>query len=63
MEEGSLLTAQQVSFWTSYGVVNILTEVALIGLPIFAIWKVHIPKSKKLIVMSCFALRVMYDTR
>ncbi|KAL2046980.1 hypothetical protein N7G274_000998 [Stereocaulon virgatum] len=58
MMKDSLLTSQQTSFWTSYGVVNMFTEVALIGLPVFAIWKVRITKSKKLVVMSCFALRV-----
>lgn len=48
---------QQMSFWISFGVLNIITEVALIAIPIHAIWDLKIRRGRKLVVMGCFASR------
>ena len=56
------LTPQQVSFWTSYGIINMLTEVIVISLPVVIIWKVHMLAKQKLVVIACFAVRLSYET-
>ena len=50
----------QVSFWTSHGILNILTEVSLVVLPIYTIWNVRIRTSQKWTIVGCFALRTVY---
>ncbi|KAI9702963.1 MAG: hypothetical protein M1836_008177 [Candelina mexicana] len=49
----------QFSFWMSYGVLNILTDAALIVLPIYAVWHVQLTVKERWIVVGCFALRTV----
>jgi hypothetical protein len=52
----------QVSFWTSFGVINIFTEAAVISLPAYIIWRLQMSTEQKLAVIACFAMRLLYDT-
>lgn len=49
----------RVSFWTAYGVINILTEAILIFLPTYTIWNLHMPGQRKAAAIACFAIRVL----
>ena len=49
----------QTAFWNFYGVINIITEIALIALPIYTIWDVHISQTRKVAVAACFSARVL----
>lgn len=49
----------QISFWKSYAVLNLLTEVALLTLPVYTMWNVHIRMKQKLTVIGCFTVRIV----
>ncbi|MCJ1435566.1 hypothetical protein MMC27_004940 [Xylographa pallens] len=49
----------QISFWTYYGVINGITDVVLILLPAYMVWHVQIDKKQKLIIIACFASRIV----
>ncbi|KAM0797723.1 hypothetical protein BDR22DRAFT_809981 [Usnea florida] len=49
----------RMSFWTAYGVINILTEAILIFLPTYTIWKLHMSGQRKATAIACFAIRVL----
>ena len=53
------LTPQQSSFWTAYGIINILTEVILISIPTYTICSLHMSSQRKAVAVSCFAIRVL----
>lgn len=55
------LTLQQTSFWTVYGVINILTEVILISLPTYTIWNLRMSGQRKSVAIACFAIRALYE--
>lgn len=48
----------QMAFWTSYGAINITTEIALVVLPIYTVWDVHIVRKQKIVIIGCFASRL-----
>ncbi|MCJ1249816.1 hypothetical protein MMC30_007042 [Trapelia coarctata] len=48
----------QISFWTYFGVINILTEIAIIALPIYTLWNVHISAKSRAAIIACFAIRI-----
>ena len=52
------ITMLQISFWESYAVFNLLTEIALLVLPVYTMWNVHIRMTQKLTVIACFAARI-----
>jgi len=47
----------QLAFWKAFAILNILTEIALIALPFYTIWQVHLRVDQKLTVIGCFSLR------
>ena len=49
----------QISFWESYAVLNLVTETALLVLPVYTMWNVHIQMRQKLTVIACFAARIV----
>ncbi|KAI4169554.1 MAG: hypothetical protein LQ343_005634 [Gyalolechia ehrenbergii] len=49
----------RTSFWTSYGVLNLVTEAALVVLPLVIVWKIQTKTMKKAIIFLCFASRIM----
>ncbi|KAI9849538.1 MAG: hypothetical protein M1837_004158 [Sclerophora amabilis] len=49
----------QISFWTYYGVLNIVTETGLIVLPIYSVWSVHLKRKDKAVTIGCFAVRLI----
>ncbi|KAL9023803.1 MAG: hypothetical protein Q9196_006963 [Gyalolechia fulgens] len=53
------LTVLQTSFWTSYGVLNLVTEAALVMLPLVIVWKIQTKTTKKAIIFLCFAARIV----
>lgn len=50
----------RVAFWEAYGVLNILTEVFLIGAPLYMFLQVHAMKNKrKIVLIGCFSSRII----
>ncbi|CAI6342060.1 unnamed protein product [Periconia digitata] len=43
----------------THGVINILTDAFIALLPIFIVWKVQIPKQKRILVMGLFWVRIL----
>jgi hypothetical protein len=50
----------QVSFWRGMGVINILTDMALILFPIHVIVTLQMSMSKKLTILTFFGARSLY---
>ena len=48
------------AFWTYFAVLNIITDLTLIGLPVPIILKLQVSAGKKAVIMSCFATRLWY---
>jgi hypothetical protein len=42
------------------GILNILTDVALAGIPVFMLRHVHMPLEKRLRIEAAFAVRLLY---
>ena len=49
----------QNAFWTYFGISNILTEAALILLPLFIILKLQMEGKRKFSILCCFGARVL----
>ena len=49
-----------LAFWTYYGVFNIITDIALIALPISIVIKLQMKASQKAVVLACDASRLSY---
>ncbi|GAW16741.1 hypothetical protein ANO14919_061780 [Xylariales sp. No.14919] len=47
------------AFWTGFGVLDILTEFSVILTSIVLVWNVHLPTQRKLVVVGCFAPRIL----
>ncbi|KUJ20587.1 uncharacterized protein LY89DRAFT_579345 [Mollisia scopiformis] len=47
-----------VPFWNTTGTFDILTDLAIIALPIYLLWAVQMPRSKKLLVFLVFGTRI-----
>lgn len=56
----SPLTLYQAAFWNSYGALNLITEAALLILPLVIVWNIQTQRKKKAIIVSCFASRIVY---
>ncbi|MCJ1365418.1 hypothetical protein MMC16_004539 [Acarospora aff. strigata] len=48
----------RIAFWNSFGVLNILTDLPLIILPLVIIWSINIEVRRKLVILACFAPRM-----
>lgn len=48
----------QVAFWNYVGVVNVLTDLPLLVLPVIIIWSVNVDLKRKVTVFGCFAPRI-----
>jgi len=49
----------QIAFWDATGMVDIVTDVALIALPMIVIWDLRMNWQTKLVVISTFAFRIL----
>ncbi|KAL6722353.1 hypothetical protein ACLMJK_001460 [Lecanora helva] len=47
-----------LAFWTYFDILNILTDIALIALPIPIITKLQVSSGKKAVVLGCYATRI-----
>lgn len=50
----------QVSFWRAMGVVNILTDLALIGFPMHVVITLQMSTTKKITILTFFGARSLY---
>lgn len=48
-----------VAFWTYFGILNIITDIALVALPIPIILKLQVSAGKKAVVLGCYATRFL----
>ena len=55
-----ILTAAQPALYDYIGVLNILTDIALVVIPVPMMWKIQIAKDKKVLVIGLFAMRLLY---
>ncbi|KAL8770841.1 MAG: hypothetical protein Q9209_003492 [Squamulea sp. 1 TL-2023] len=46
-------------FWDSYGALNLVTEAALLALPLVIVWKIQTQPRKKTVIFLCFASRIV----
>lgn len=49
-----------LAFWTYYGIFNILTDIALIALPVSIVIKLQMKASQKAVIIACDASRLSY---
>ncbi|KAI3333198.1 hypothetical protein F4824DRAFT_472564 [Ustulina deusta] len=49
----------QSKFWVAFGVLDIFTDVSIILASIVIVWTVHVSFSRKMIVVGCFAPRLL----
>ena len=49
-----------LAFWTYYGIVNIITDIALIALPVSIVINLQMKASKKGVIIACDASRLSY---
>ncbi|KAL8783596.1 MAG: hypothetical protein Q9213_004525 [Squamulea squamosa] len=49
----------RTGFWDSYGALNLVTEAALLALPLIVVWKIHTQPKKKTVIFLCFASRIV----
>lgn len=54
-----VLTIAQHAFWTAYGAVDILIDLAVIGLPVYLLYDLQLRYSKKVSVILAFGVRAM----
>ncbi|KAL8857575.1 MAG: hypothetical protein Q9178_005903 [Gyalolechia marmorata] len=48
-----------MSFWNAYGSLNLITEAALLALPLMIVWKIQTRLKKKGVIFLCFASRIV----
>ena len=49
----------QKSFWNYFGILNILTDAAVVLLPAIIVWRLQMNQKRKTVIISCFAARVL----
>ncbi|KAL9010554.1 MAG: hypothetical protein Q9173_004521 [Seirophora scorigena] len=49
----------RAAFWNAYGALNLITEAALLILPLVIVWNIQTQRKKKAIIVSCFASRIV----
>ncbi|KAL8907647.1 MAG: hypothetical protein Q9207_001299 [Kuettlingeria erythrocarpa] len=49
-----------LAFWTYYGIFNIVTDIALIALPVSIVIKLQMKASQKAVIIACDASRLSY---
>ncbi|KAI4272577.1 MAG: hypothetical protein LQ337_005209 [Flavoplaca oasis] len=49
----------KTGFWNVYGAFNLITEAALVALPLLIVWKIQTKLKKKVVIFLCFASRTM----
>lgn len=57
---GQTLISRQVSFWSYFSAVNILTDLILIGIMVENVRRIQTAWSKKFLVISVFGCRILY---
>lgn len=63
LPQSYLITANtcfnQVAFWDAFGAINIVTDIALMSLPIRLVYRLQLPIQKKLAVCLAFSFRTL----
>ena len=54
-----MLIKNKFAFWAAMTPIDILTEVAMMILPVIMIWRVRIKIGSKLVVVGAFAFRIL----
>jgi hypothetical protein len=54
-----VLTPCQVTFWNANGAFDILTDVAIILLPVHLVWPLQMPWKRKGLVVVAFGSRIL----
>ncbi|KAL8802940.1 MAG: hypothetical protein Q9182_003490 [Xanthomendoza sp. 2 TL-2023] len=49
----------RMGFWSSYAALNLVTEAALLALPLIIVWKIKTQRKKKAVIFLCFASRIV----
>ncbi|KAH7338507.1 hypothetical protein BKA66DRAFT_435277 [Pyrenochaeta sp. MPI-SDFR-AT-0127] len=49
----------QTAFWIAFGVIDMMTDIGLILLSLMLVWDLRIPISRKVVVVGCFAPRML----
>ncbi|KAI4234235.1 MAG: hypothetical protein LQ349_003911 [Xanthoria aureola] len=49
----------RTAFWNAYGFLNLITEAALLLLPLIIVWKIQTKLKKKAVIFLCFASRIV----
>ena len=49
-----------VAFWTYYGIVNIITDIAIIALPTMIVTRLQMKASRKAVIITCYCSRLSY---
>lgn len=50
-------------FWISFGILDIFTDISIIIASVVLVWNVHIPLSRKAVVVGCFVPRILLELR
>lgn len=51
---------RQIAFWTFIGVLDILTDIGIMVVPIVVVYDLAVPRSKKYVIMSAFGFRILF---
>jgi hypothetical protein len=54
-----VLTGQKKGLYYYVGILNILTDVGLVVLPVLVVWDLQLKQEKKLFVVGLFATRLL----
>ncbi|KAL7660631.1 hypothetical protein ACMYSQ_000082 [Aspergillus niger] len=46
--------------WIAFGVMNVLVEIMIIAVPSFIIFRLKLSLKRRLVVISCFGIRILY---
>ncbi|KAL8668431.1 MAG: hypothetical protein Q9168_006937 [Polycauliona sp. 1 TL-2023] len=49
----------RTDFWHAYGALNLITETALLAIPLIIVWKIQTPLKRKVVIFMCFASRIV----
>jgi hypothetical protein len=50
----------QTVFWNFTNAVNVLLDISLILVPVIYMWRVQVSFRRKVVVIGCFATRILY---
>lgn len=51
---------RQIAFWTFIGILDVLTDIGIMVVPIVVVYDLAVPRSKKYVIMSAFGFRILF---